>query len=220
MFILRYNINMNNDKAKKMKLMEAVFCILYLLYAFTAAVIFLLRKDTLCFIMTFLLAGGDAFHLIPRISIALKGPGPHDKKNLGLGNLVSSITMTLFYVFLYLVMKEKYPDVIVPSFIFPLILIMAIVRIGLCLFPQNDWFKEQDKENSWHIYRNIPFIIIGIFTIYYLAFFYRQYLMAVLVLLSFAFYMGTVLLARKNPKMGMLMMPKTICYIWLIALFL
>lgn len=218
--MMRYNINMYNDKAMKMKLIEAVFCILYLLFAFTAAVIFLFRKDMLCSIMTFFLAGGDAFHLVPRIRIALRGPGPHDKKDLGLGNLVSSITMTLFYVFLYLVMKEKYPAVLVPSFIFPLILIMAIVRICLCLFPQNDWFRKQDKENSWHIYRNIPFIIIGIFTIYYLAFCYRQYLMAVLVLLSFIFYMGTVLFARKNPKTGMLMMPKTICYIWLIALFL
>ena len=32
--------------------------------------------------------------------------------------------------------------------------------------------------------------------------------------------MGTVILARKDPKMGMLMIPKTLCYVWIIALFL
>lgn len=169
--------------------------------------------------MTFLLAGGDAFHLIPRIRIALKGQGPNDNRDLGLGNLISSITMTLFYLFLYLVMKQRYPYISVPAFIFPSMVILALIRICLCLFPHNDWFKNRNENNNWHIYRNIPFVFIGILTIFYLVFCYRQHLMAILVFLSFAFYMGTVIFARSTPKAGMLMMPKTICYIWLIVLF-
>ena len=44
--------------------------------------------------------------------------------------------------------------------------------------------------------------------------------MAILVTLSFLCYLAVVLMAGKNPKMGMLMIPKTICYIWLIAILL
>ena len=55
-------------------------------------------------LMCILLGGGDAFHLIPRIIINIKGETEDKKENarrsfwLGLGNLISSITMTLFYV--------------------------------------------------------------------------------------------------------------------------
>ncbi len=205
---------------KKMKLMEAIFCIAYLLFAFAASLVFLFRKSYLCAAMTLLLAGGDAFHLLPRIRIALKGPNSEDSYQLGLGNLVSSITMTLFYVLLFRVMASRYPGVSIPAFIYPAILILAAIRIVLCLFPQNDWFKRNNEENGWHIIRNVPFVLIGLLTICYLAVCYREYLMAILVFVSFLCYMGTVLYARKNPKMGMLMMPKTLCYIWLIALFL
>ncbi len=128
--------------------------------------------------------------------------------------------MTLFYVLLYRVMGSRYPGIAVPAFVYPATLILAAIRIVLCLFPQNDWFKRNNDENSWHIIRNVPFVLIGLLTIFYLAVCYRQHLMAALVFVSFLCYMGTVLYAKKNPKMGMLMMPKTICYIWLIALFL
>lgn len=40
------------------------------------------------------------------------------------------------------------------------------------------------------------------------------------VILSFVCYMAVVLLAGKRPAAGMLMIPKTICYIWMICLFL
>lgn len=203
-----------------MKKVEAVFCILYLLFAFIAGIIFLIRRSYLAAAMTFLLAGGDAFHLFPRIRISLKGEGPDDRYQLGLGNFISSITMTFFYVFLYLLLRSLHSEVKVPAFIFPLIVFLAIVRCFLCFFPQNDWFKKQNTKNNWHIYRNIPFIGIGILTVFYLSVYYKEYLMAILVCFSFLFYIGTVLFAGKNPKMGMLMIPKTICYVWLIALFL
>ena len=207
-------------KRSPMKLMEPIFCIVYLCFAFIAGIIFITRKAWLLAIMTLLLAVGDAFHLVPRIRIGFKGKGPDDDYQLGFGNMISSITMTLFYIFLYLVMKDIYKDVNPSSFIFPAILVLSAVRIILCLMPQNDWFKRNKEENKWHIYRNIPFVLVGILTIFYLIVSYHKYLMAALVFVSFVCYMGTVLYARTNPKMGMLMIPKTICYIWLIALFL
>jgi len=45
----------------------------------------------------FLLGFGDAFHLILRISLNLKGELNRKNTLFGLGNLISSITMTVFY---------------------------------------------------------------------------------------------------------------------------
>ena len=57
-------------------------------------------------------------------------------------------------------------------------------------------------------------------TVIYLVALYRQWLLAVLVTVSFACYMVTVMGVKKNPKLGMMMIPKTVCYIWMIAYFL
>ncbi len=96
-----------------------------------------------------------------------------------------------------------------------LLLVLAVVRIALCLFPQNRWFNGGDA--AWGIRRNIPFVAMGIISVFYLGVWYQEWTMAILVALSFACYMGVVLYARERPMMGMLMIPKTICYIVLIA---
>ena len=201
-----------------MKIVEAVFCILYLLFVYIATLIFLSRGQHLFAALAFCLAFGDSFHLFPRIKIALKGEGKDDAHRLQLGNIISSVTVTLFYVILYFIMKQIHADL--PTLILHILLALAAVRIYMLTMPQNDWFKRNSKENNWHIYRNIPFCLMGIVTIFYLIVYCNRYLMALLVLISFACYMGTVILARKNPKMGMLMIPKTICYIWMLAMFL
>jgi hypothetical protein len=38
------------------------------------------------------------------------------------------------------------------------------------------------------------------------------------VLLSFAFYLPVVLWSRKVPKLGMLMLPKTCAYVWIVLM--
>ena len=60
---------------KIMHHMESLFCAGYLLFALIAGILFLNRGGTFftrCTVMTFLLAGGDAFHLIPRIISNIK----------------------------------------------------------------------------------------------------------------------------------------------------
>ncbi|MEG1292482.1 MAG: hypothetical protein RSD28_09320, partial [Lachnospiraceae bacterium] len=42
--------------------------------------------------------------------------------------------------------------------------------------------------------------------------------MWIAILLSFAFYIPVVLGANKNPKLGMLMLPKTMAYVWIICM--
>ncbi|MCR4633483.1 MAG: hypothetical protein K5648_05095 [Erysipelotrichaceae bacterium] len=211
---------MTQKRSLEMKMVEAVFCILYLLFVFIATLIFFKRGQYLRCLLAGVLAIGDSFHLFPRIKIDLKGEGKNDAHRLQLGNIISSLTVTLFYVILFLVMKQNNEEIEVPSFFFHALLVLAAIRIYMLGMPQNDWFKRNKTETKWYIYRNIPFCLMGLLTIIYLIRYYKTFLMAVLVFLSFACYMGTVILARKNPKMGMLMIPKTICYVWIIAMFL
>ena len=209
---------MKKQSQSPMKLVEAAFCIAYLIFVYIATLLFLWRGQHLYAALAFCLALGDSFHLFPRIKIALKGEGKDDFHRLQLGNIISSVTVTLFYVILYFIMKQIHADL--PVLFLHLLLALGAVRIYMLTMPQNDWFKRNSAENNWHIYRNIPFCLMGIVTIFYLILFCKRYFMALLVLISFACYMGTVILAKKNPKMGMLMIPKTICYIWILAMFL
>ncbi|RKM60351.1 hypothetical protein D6855_06405 [Butyrivibrio sp. CB08] len=226
------------EKPLGMRIGENVFCIGYLMFALIAGIIFITRTATtgnlffrICAVMTLLLGGGDAFHLIPRIIYNFRGePSGKELQQkrdfwLGLGNLISSITMTVFYIFFFAALSVKHGKYDISSVMpekFTLYLILnalAIIRIILCMFPQNHWFSK-DQETRWNLYRNIPFVIMGVITILYLIIWYKELLLAALVTVSFVCYMIVVLGARKKPMLGMMMIPKTICYIWMIALFL
>ena len=206
---------------KAMAMVENLFCAGYLLSAFVAGFIFLSRGGALysrCAVMTFLLAGGDAFHLIPRIASNLKPEWAKKKFWLGLGNLISSITMTVFYVVLAYVMDSYQPGAM-PKMIPVGLIVLGIIRVVLCALPANNWFDDGGSQ-KWRLYRNLPFPGIGVITVIYLIALYRQWLLATLVIVSFACYMVTVMGVKKNPRLGMMMIPKTICYIWMIAFFL
>lgn len=58
-------------KRSPMKLMEPIFCIVYLAFVFIAGIIFITRKAWLLAVMTLLLAVGDAFHQEPQIDCRL-----------------------------------------------------------------------------------------------------------------------------------------------------
>ncbi|MBR2684247.1 MAG: hypothetical protein IKE22_13400 [Atopobiaceae bacterium] len=223
---------MANQKPMGMRIGESVFCAGYLTFAFVAGMRFLSASKgaqpnfaSTCAIMTFLLGAGDAFHLVPRIAINMKGetddPAALDRRAfwLGLGNLISSITMTVFYLLLFeamVLLQEGSASMYAgQGMVRALLLILAAVRIILCLFPQNRWLTDGDA--VWGIRRNIPFVAMGIITILYLGLWYQEWAMAALVALSFACYMGVVLYAHERPMMGMLMIPKTVCYIALIV---
>lgn len=222
------------EKPLGMRIGESVFCVGYLAFAAVAGVVFALHGATAgayattCATMTLLLGGGDAFHLVPRILANIKGnPTSEDEERsrhfwLGLGNLVSSITMTVFYVLLFDVMRQM-PNAAqvsqAPQVLRTILVVLAAVRIALCFFPQNRWFDGVGSQ-QWGIIRNVPFVLMGLITVFYLLVWYHAWLLALLVTASFACYMGVVLYARQKPMMGMLMIPKTICYIWMIGIFL
>ena len=225
---------MGNGKTGKppvgMRIGESVFCIGYLLFAFCAAVILLSGAgdyNLLAGIMVLLLAAGDSFHLVPRVIRNIRGSLNKSEFYLGLGNLISSVTMTVFYVLMFTVVRLKAGLSDMSTFdnaVRISLYILAAVRIVLCLFPDNRWF---DKEGSlkWGVIRNVPFVLMGIIMVVWLLHgsilsLWNMYLLAVLIVLSFAFYVPVVLFAKKKPAVGMLMIPKTICYIVMICLFL
>ena len=210
-----------------MKLMpalpETVFDIGYLLFAVVSGILLLKKSGgkrlALLFgAMTLVLGMGDSFHLVPRIldywtTLDMTAA-------LGIGKLVTSVTMTVFYLLLEYARQERYR---VNSKLWLCVMwALSAVRIALCCFPQNGWTSESPSL-LWGIIRNVPFVMIGVLTV---ILWLRSakgdrhlHLLWLYVLLSFAFYLPVVLLAHTLPMMGMLMLPKTVMYILMIVQF-
>lgn len=203
------------------KIMEAIFCVFYLI--FTTCMGFRIMRNSngrrqfrLFGIMTLVLVFGDAFHLVPRVLAAVDKSGDYSV-SLGIGKLITSITMTLFYLILYCFFEIRYEKR--SSMLRIAIGVLAIVRIALCLLPQNDWTGEAPV--LWGVYRNIPFAVIGLIMI--VLFLTKRSdrgfrWMWLAILLSFGFYFPVVLWADVSPMIGMLMLPKTCMYMWMVVM--
>lgn len=172
--------------------------------------------------MAIVLGAGDSFHLVPR-ALALCTTGLENYTvPLGLGKWITSVTMTVFYVLLYYVWRERYQikgknSLTIATYA------LAGIRIALCMMPQNDWLSA-NAPLSWGIYRNIPFAVLGLLMI---VLFYKSakenndtsfQWMWLTIVLSFAFYIPVVLWADVIPMIGMLMIPKTCAYVWTVVI--
>ena len=209
-------------------IMELLFDAAYLCFALSVGIFLAVKGKKLFFkmfgIMAIVLSLGDSFHLIPRVYALLTDGLEANAFALGLGKLITSVTMTAFYVILYYILRsvlhasdkmKKIADIFMWS--------MAILRVALCAFPQNDRFSYEGSL-LWGILRNIPFAILGIEVIAICFAIYRQngdknYLaMGILVILSFAFYIPVVLFADVYPLVGVLMIPKTLAYVGVVVI--
>ncbi len=172
--------------------------------------------------MAVVLGVGDSFHLVPR-AFALCTTGLENYTvPLGLGKWITSVTMTIFYVLLYYVWRQRY-RIDDRGGLTAAVYGLAGVRIVLCMMPQNQWFSDE-APLSWGIYRNIPFALLGILVI---VLFYRSAKehedrafgwMWLTIVLSFGFYIPVVLWADIIPMIGMLMIPKTCAYVWTVLI--
>ena len=231
-----------------MKYGESTFDILYLVFAILTGIVILLRRrnkaDVLMGTAALVLGVGDAFHLVPRV---LNYFSSRDMTwYLGFGKLVTSITMTVFYILVFYLYKTVYRkearngvpvcsegtgsgDPVragssgnVKAF-GGTILLLAAVRVALCLLPGNNWFSGEGTV-LWGIIRNVPFIVIGalIVYLYYGVRKEDRYLLRfwIYTALSFLFYIPVAVFAPLLPILGMLMLPKTICYILMLVSFL
>ncbi len=208
-------------------IMETLFDIIYLTTVLTLGILMLVKckgnkQYRLFGIMAVILGLGDAFHLIPRAYALCTTGLDHYTSALGIGKLITSITMTIFYVILYYVWRLRY-RVEGKNMITYAVYFLGILRIVLCLFPQNAW-TSPDAPLSWGIYRNIPFTILGILiiTLFYRSAREKQDVMFkhlwLTILISFGFYLPVVLFADAVPMIGMLMMPKTCAYVWTVLI--
>lgn len=207
-----------------MKYGESFFDILYLIFAIAVGTAILAkRRDTIGRLMggaALVLGIGDAFHLIPRV---LNYFVDADFTFwLGFGKMITSITMTIFYVVLYRLWLKVYSTREDKTFSI-IFYLMVVIRIILCLLPQNQWFTN-DSPLTWGIIRNIPFVVIGamIIVIYYRKRTENRAFRTVwlLVLLSFAFYIPVTVGASFVPLLGALMLPKTVCYMLMLICFM
>ncbi len=173
-------------------------------------------------VMAVLLGLGDAFHLVPRMIALLTTGLASYVVALGVGKLVTSITMTLFYVLLYYVWRRRY-NVSGRRGLTIVVWVLALSRIILTLLPQNDWFS-MTPPLDWGIYRNIPFTLLGLLVLILCYKAAKQYkdgdfrYFWLTILLSFGFYLPVVLLVHIWPVIGMLMIPKTCAYIWTVLI--
>ena len=207
-----------------MKYGESTFDVLYLLFAIISGVVILRRArnktEKQMGLAALILGCGDAFHLVPRV---LNYFAEADcTAALGIGKLITSITMTVFYVLLYYIWTGYYREKENRS-LTALVWGLTLARVILCLFPQNGWL-ENSSDMTWGIIRNVPFVILGAVVCWL----YRRNkekdrtfgLVWLYILLSFLFYVPVAVAAGMVPMLGMLMLPKTICYVLLICAFL
>ena len=173
-------------------------------------------------LMAVVLGAGDAFHLVPR-ALALCTTGLESYTvPLGLGKWITSVTMTVFYVLLYYVWRQRY-QIKGRNGLTAGVYALAAARAALCMMPQNQWLSA-DAPLVWGIYRNIPFALLGLLII---VLFYKSAKehgdrafrwMWLTIVLSFGFYIPVVLWADAVPLIGKLMIPKTCAYVWTVLI--
>jgi hypothetical protein len=135
---------------------------------------------------------------------------------LGLGELATAITVTLFYVLMLAIWRSRFDREYGPFEHF--LLACAIVRLLLIALPANQWDNLVPPQ-PWATIRNLPLLLQGLGVAYL---FLRDgraskdrafTWMAAMILVSFACYMAVILLYQQMPLIGMLMIPKTVAYV-------
>lgn len=203
---------------------ETIFDVVYLSFAIITGIT-ILRKGSNTLVkkvglMAVLLGAGDAFHLIPRFYSLWTTGLESNAAILGTGKFITSITMTLFYLILYYIWREYY-EIKNQKNLTIIMWALSIIRIALCLLPQNQWLVYR-QPLLFGILRNIPFAIMGIIIIVIFAQEVKKkkdtifYFMPLAVFLSFGFYLPVVLFSGIAPVIGILMIPKTMAYVWIV----
>ena len=209
----------------RLKYGESAFDILYLAFAIVSGCVILRRARDAAGrkmgLAALILGCGDAFHLVPRV-LNYFVTGVNWTAALGVGKLVTSITMTVFYVLMYRIRQDLWAEKENRGMT-AAVWGLTLLRTVLCLFPQNAWL-ENGSDPLWGTIRNIPFVILG--ALVCLLYFRKRgedrrfRLVWLYILLSFLFYIPVAVAAGLLPILGMLMLPKTVCYILLILVFL
>ena len=100
--------------------------------------------------------------------------------------------------------------------------ISAVVRIVICMFPQNNWCTDEGNMKL-SVIRNTVFAVtgIGVIILYLISgntYGYHMTRMVAAIIISFGCYLPVTLFSKTKPKVGLLMIPKTCAYMWIIAM--
>ncbi len=204
-----------------MGLFESAFDILYLISVMVLSSLILIRgrrnkeRAVIIFgLMGLLLGFGDSFHLVPRI-IGHLTTGLEDYQSyLGFGKLITSISMTFFYILLFFVYEEKEGK---KQNLRYTLYGLTLIRFIILALPGNEWIANTSPL-SYGIYRNIPFLIMGVLIV--VEFFksgnktFKD--IAIWIIVSFVCYSIVVVGAGFIAPLGAFMMPKTVAYLIMI----
>ena len=205
---------------------ETVFDVFYLGFALVAGLMMLAKGEgplvKKAGLMTLLLGAGDSFHLVPRCYALWTTGLEANAAALGIGKFITSITMTVFYLILYYIWRDRY-QVSGRKNLTLAMWGLSVLRIALCLLPQNEWLSYR-QPLLYGVLRNIPFAVMGILIIVLFAQetkktgdqVFRS--MPLAVILSFGFYLPVVLFSGVLPVIGVLMIPKTLAYVWVVLM--
>ena len=126
-------------------IVETLFDAVYLISVITIGLTMIAKSNGnkqywLFGIMAVVLGAGDSFHLVPR-AVALCTTGlDHFTTALGTGKLITSITMTIFYIILYYVWRIRYQTNGQTGITITVYLLTSL-RIIMSLIPQNGWLR-------------------------------------------------------------------------------
>ena len=170
-----------------------------------------------------LLAAGDTGHVGFRVLAYALG-GLETRLSLfgislplvGIGALSTAYTVTVFYMFIVAIWKVRFNKKPMSAYIG--FQVVGVARLIIMLWPQNEWANVVPP-STWSLYRNIPLIVVGLGLATHMLMdnakvrdkFYTW--LAVLIYISFAFYLPVILWVQEVPLLGMLMIPKTLAYI-------
>ncbi|MVU77773.1 hypothetical protein GPX89_11025 [Nocardia sp. ET3-3] len=170
-----------------------------------------------------LLATGDTAHLTLRAVSMARGEGRgyltwrgRRASLIGLGEMATSITITLFYVLSLDAWRLRFRrswDGFTRT-----LLGLSFVRLILLATPFNNWDRDETPA-GYGVDRNVPLLAVGAGEMYLMrreadrtgdrTFRFLSDAMAA----SFACYLPVILWARRIPALGLLMIPKTLAYL-------
>jgi hypothetical protein len=181
------------------------------------------RVATLTMIAFMLLALGDTAHVGFRVLTYVKGDTAArisflgmPLALLGLGMLVTSITVTLFYVLILAIWRYRFDKQYGPFEY--LLFASALIRLVMLALPLNQWDSPVSPQ-PWSTIRNLPLLLQGLGVAYLIL---RDagaskdgtfWWIGIMILISYACYMAVVLFVEQVPLIGMLMIPKTVTYV-------
>ena len=72
---------------------------------------------------------------------------------LGVGKFITSITMTIFYLILYYIWRERY-QIKEKKGLTLTMWVLSILRIALCFLPQNQWLEYRQPNPAQYSLRH------------------------------------------------------------------